>query len=113
MKNLALALAIVSGLIISATIYPQTFVVKEVSETNTVTLISSVGFEYCFTPPGGELLDYEPGDMVSAIMYNAQTPNDIRDDVVMTTRYSGFWLDIPKPEEQTAETVNYVMGGNH
>ena len=39
--------------------------------------------------------------------------NDIRDDVVMTTRYSGFWLDISKPEEQTAETVNYVMGGNH
>ena len=83
--------AAVVALLASGTIYPQTFLVVDVSpDDNTLTLVSAARVEYVCAVPENTLPLYAPGDLASAVMYNAGTPNDPQDDQVMSIRTSGF-----------------------
>ena len=84
-------LAALTALLASGTIYPQTFLVVDVSpDDNTLTLVSAARVEYVCAVPENTLPNYAPGDLVSAVMYNAGTPDDPQDDQVMAIRTSGF-----------------------
>ena len=54
-------------------------------ETDVVTCVDAVGFEWQFT----ECEDYCEGDIICAIMDTMGT-DDIRDDVILKTSYSGY-----------------------
>ena len=84
-------LAVLASLVILAKagiIYPQTLIVDTVQETEgghyAVTLHSSANFQY------GTVTD--PGDVMAAVMYCNETPDDVRDDTIATMRYTGFSL---------------------
>ena len=82
-------LATLAAVIAAGLIYPTTMVVTDVDyATDIVTIETSTGFVYQFE--GAE--DYTEGDLVSCIMYNNKTTN-ITDDVILTVRYSGFYMD--------------------
>ena len=82
-------LATLAAVIAAGLIYPTTMVVTDVDySTDIVTIETSTGFQYQFE--GTE--DYTKGDLVSCIMYNNKTTN-ISDDVILTVRYSGFYMD--------------------
>ena len=82
-------LATLAAVIAAGLIYPQTMVVTDVDyATDIVTIETSTGFTYEFY--GAE--DYTEGDLVSCIMYNNKTTN-ISDDVILTVRWSGFYMD--------------------
>ena len=88
---LAGILAAIVALAASGIIYPQTFLVVDVSpDNNTLTLVSAARVEYVCAVPENTLPLYAPGDLVSAVMYNAGTPDDLQDDQVMSIRTSGF-----------------------
>ena len=55
-------------------------------EADTVTIETATGHLYQYH--GCE--DYEIGDYVSAILWNAGTPNDCRDDIIISVHYSGY-----------------------
>ena len=87
-------LAVLASLVILARagiIYPQTLVVDTVEEAEdgqyAVTLHSSVGFQYGTVTDMDDLI---PGDVMAAIMYCNETPDDVRDDTIVTMRYTGF-----------------------
>ena len=82
-------LATLAAVIAAGLIYPQTMVVTDVDyATDIVTIETATGFTYQFE--GTE--DYTEGDLVSCIMYNSKTTN-ITDDVILSVRYSGFYMD--------------------
>ena len=82
-------LATIAAVIAAGLIYPTTMVVTDVNySTDVVTIETATGFTYEFE--GTE--DYTEGDLVSCIMYNNKT-KDITDDVILTVRYSGFYLN--------------------
>ena len=37
--------------------------------------------------------DYCEGDLVSCVMWDAGTPETIYDDHILSTRFSGFWIE--------------------
>lgn len=81
MIKLILASALIFNL------YPQTFVVGGVDyDTDIVTIVDSNNNEFEFF--GCE--DWQEGDIVSAIMNDNGTPNDITDDIIVKTKYSGW-----------------------
>lgn len=84
MKKIAAAAALCAVLASSSLFYPATMVVDSIGG-DTVTLSTATG--HLYEMKGAE--DYEPGDMVSAIMFTNATPR-ITDDVIITARYSGF-----------------------
>ena len=87
MKKLLIALGIAAALIYGETLYPQALEVVDVNdESDVLTLENWCGFRYQMR--GAE--DYNVGEIVSAIMFNAGTPDDIRDDLIMSARYSGY-----------------------
>ena len=98
MKELLAAVAVVVALLTSGTIYPQTFVVTDVTD-NEVILTTSSGHEYHYSVPVKDLPDYIPGSVVSAVMHNAGTPGDTADDVIMKLSPSGFVLGEPNRAE--------------
>lgn len=83
MKFLATLIAIIAALGISP-------ITAKVTDTNRaddiVTIQMANGHLYTFT--GCE--DYEPGDYVSAILWNAGTKSDLTDDMIISVHYAGF-----------------------
>jgi hypothetical protein len=86
MKKFLATLAAVTA---AGLIYPQTIVVTDVDySTDVVTIETATGFVYKFT--GTE--DYCENDLVSCIMFSNGTA-DITDDMILSVRYSGFYMD--------------------
>ena len=81
MRDLTVAIAIAAWLIMSGILYPKVLIVKEVSETDGLTLVSNEGCDYLYTGSGDD--DYIVGDVVAAVMYNSGTADDVRDDKVI------------------------------
>lgn len=88
MKKLFYIIALVAGAIIPIKcIYPTTLkVIKEDYQADTLTLETSSGIIYEMT--GVE--DYDVGDLVSVMMFNAGTPKNIGDDWILVAHYTGF-----------------------
>lgn len=83
--------AILIALIASLGIYPVSGNVTEVDRvSDTVTFTTCSGHSFAFK--GCE--DWASNDLVSAIMWDAGTP-DVRDDVILSALYSGFYEWIP------------------
>lgn len=71
-------------------IYVRTMEVIELNyETDLVTCIDSVGFEWQFY--GCE--DYFEHDLVACIMDTVGTEDTILDDVILDTYYTGYWME--------------------
>ena len=64
--------------------YPVTLVVREVHEQYALAE-TATGFAWLIEPE-----DWCEGDMVSAILDDNDTPDDIRDDTLVQTRFSGI-----------------------
>lgn len=58
-------------------------------ETDVVTCVDSVGFEWEFT--GCE--DYCVNDIVCVLLDTMGTEDTIKDDVILKVDYSGYWTD--------------------
>ena len=58
-------------------------------ETDVVTCVDSVGFQWEFE--GCE--DYLKGDIVCCLMATMGTENTIRDDEILLTNYSGYYME--------------------
>ena len=105
MDKIAVILSLIMMLANAGTIYPQTMVVDTVERVGeyeyNVTMRTSTGIAYTYTAEDG---DIEPGDVMSAIMYNSGTPLDVTDDDILFTRYSGF---SQRPASAPAETDTY------
>ncbi len=80
---LATAAALATG-----TLYPATMEITNISD-NVVTMETATG--HIFEMSGPE--DYEIGDLVSLVMDDNGTPDDITDDSIISARYSGFWCN--------------------
>lgn len=87
MKRIVVVAALCAALASSSLFYPATMVVDSI-DGDTVTLATATG--HLYEMAGAE--DYEPGDLVSAIMFTNATPR-ITDDAIITARYSGFTRD--------------------
>ena len=97
--------AAIVALLASGTIYPQTFLIADVSpDDNTLTLVSAAKVEYVCAVPENTLPNYAPGDLVAAVMYNAGTPDDPQDDQVMAIHASGFSIQ-PRSADRTEDEI--------
>lgn len=72
--------------------YPATFIVTEVSwdakgELQILTGKDATGHLWQWYSDAG---DWVEGDLVSAIMYDMGTPDDIYDDIMLSERYVGI-----------------------
>lgn len=84
--KLALAgLTVIAGM---STLYPTAAVVTDITN-DVVTVETSTGFLYQYEGADDDMV----GDMVAMIMYNAGTPETILDDIIISHRYTGFWVD--------------------
>ncbi len=69
-------------------IYPNTAVITDLDyENDLVTCTDSVGFDWVFEG----IEDWNEGDVVSLLMWDAGTPNSIRDDVILKAYYGGWF----------------------
>lgn len=84
MRKTLATLATICTLAAAGTIYPTTGVMVSPDTFRTAT-----GIEYVYEDPE----DIIEGDMVSVIMFDNFTPEDIRDDIIITIRYSGISKD--------------------
>ena len=78
------------AIIVALGLYSQTFVVTDVTETETGYIVICEDFTeniWEFTAEDG---DWDKGDLVSAIMTDNGTPDYIYDDEFITVRYSGY-----------------------
>ena len=74
----------------SAALYPETMVITEVNQAeNIVTAETATGFVYSFS--GTE--DYTTGDIISCIMSDNGTADNITDDYILSVQYSGFYME--------------------
>lgn len=72
---------------ISGSLYPRTAFISELDyEKDIVTVTDCVGYDWQFY--GCE--DWEIGDMVSMIMSDNGTPNNIKDDIIVDCQYGGY-----------------------
>ena len=83
-KNIT-AIATAAALAAAGTIYPTTCIVTD-TQNDIVTMSTAEGFLYQFE---GVEDNYE-GDLISCLMFNNFTPDDIRDDIILSHRYSGY-----------------------
>lgn len=89
-EKILLVLALIGILLLSASFYPQAFVVYEIDrENDLVTVESATGMLYAFYG----VSDYEVGDIVSCIMFNGFTGKTVLDDAIVSARYTGFWME--------------------
>ena len=87
MKTQAALLALLATLLFNGTVYPSTAIVRVVNRTEDKVVVENAnGFEYEFD--GAE--DILVGDVMSLVMFNNSTPQDVKDDVVLFARYSGY-----------------------
>lgn len=78
-------LATIAAIIAAGLIYPTTMIVTDVFG-DLVTMETATGFVYQMQAD-----DYEKGDLVSLVMFSNGT-TDITDDIILTARYSGFYM---------------------
>lgn len=76
----------------SATTYADCGMVSGITDDHVITVETQTGNQFSFRDNDG---DWEVGDLCTMILDNQGTPNDVRDDVITSTRYSG-WVS---PEE--------------
>lgn len=82
-------LSFLAAIIAAGLIYPTTMLVTDIDyTTDVVTIETATGFIYQFE--GAE--DYIKGDLVSCIMFSNGTA-DITDDMILSVRYSGFYIN--------------------
>lgn len=87
MKKKIAAIITAAGLAAAGTIYPTTCIITECDTQNDiVTMSTGSGILYQFE--GVE--DNFDGDLISCIMFDNFTPDDIRDDIILAHRYSGY-----------------------
>ena len=84
---IASAFALAVALAGAELIYPASMVVTDV-RGDVVTMETATG--HIYEMDGAE--DWSPGDLAALIMWNNGTPDDVTDDVIISARYSGFWL---------------------
>lgn len=86
MKKKIAAIIAAAGLAAAGTIYPTTMIITDTNEAqDLVTMSTASGLEYQFYG----IEDYFAGDLVSCIMFDNFTPDDVRDDIILAHRYSG------------------------
>ena len=92
MDRLLVMAALVIMLAKSGIVYPQTLIIDSVTETDAGKYVVELS-----TATGGipytletDMDDLSRGDVMAAVMHCAGTPGDVRDDSVITMRYSGF-----------------------
>lgn len=74
----------------SYSVYPETMIITEVNQAeNIVTAETATGYIYSFS--GTE--DYTTGDIVSLIMSDNGTADNITDDIILSVQYSGFYIE--------------------
>lgn len=74
----------------SAALYPETMIITEVNQDkNLVTAETATGFIYSFS--GTE--DYQVNDLISCIMNDNVTEDNITDDIIVSVQYSGFYTE--------------------
>ena len=107
LQQLAAALGIVIMLAESMIAYPQALIIDAVkaldADTYEVTLHSASGFPYKTITSMEDLL---PGDMMAAVMFNNNTPDDVRDDRILSMRYTGFYQD-PEKKPPNPRVIPY------
>ena len=90
MQKMLATLIIIMQMISAWTIYPETMVVTRMDrQTDIVTMENSGGM--VFEMYGCE--DYEVGDTVSAIMYNAGDQRTCKDDIILGAHNGGFRIE--------------------
>lgn len=75
-------------------LYPTTFVVTDVLPSterglDVITVETATGIEYRFFSDAGDWLE---GDLCAAIMHDNGTENNVYDDMLLSTRYTGIPL---------------------
>lgn len=86
MKKKMLSVIAAAGLMAAGTIYPTTCIITTCDTQNDlVTMSTATGFLYQIE--GVE--DNAEGDIMSVIMFDNFTPDDITDDIILAHRYSG------------------------
>ena len=69
-------------------IYPRTAVVTDLDyDEDLVICTDSVGFDWVFEG----IEDWSEGDVVSLLMWDADTPDSILDDVILKAYYGGWF----------------------
>lgn len=89
MKSALTFVTLLAAMIAAGVVYSQTMVVADISEETGLLLETASGVQYHFMPETG-YEEFEVGDVASAIMYYAGTPDDLQDDEIVTLRNSGF-----------------------
>lgn len=85
MKKMICGIVAALSLISSGVFYPDTMKITEIDRENDLVICeTSTGFEYAFY--GAE--DYQPGWLVSVIMFNNLT-DAVLDDEIVAARYAG------------------------
>ena len=84
MKSL---LAWIIALVAAIGLMPVTARITDLNRTTDIVTIEMAN-GHLFTFEGCE--DYLVGDYVSAILWNNGTPNDCRDDIIVSVHYSGY-----------------------
>lgn len=75
---------------VSMEVYPASAVVTEIDYGNDlVTVKNATGLEYEYYGAA----DYEEGDVVSLLMCNAGTRDTIEDDMILSVRFSGYYVE--------------------
>ena len=82
------ALATAAAIAATSAFYPATMEITNISG-DVVTMETATGHIYEMT--GAE--DYMTGDLVSLIMDDNGTPDDVTDDSIVTARYAGYWTE--------------------
>ena len=80
-------LALLTSLVMSVGLYPQTYRIVEMDRTHDIVTIADPEDYIRYDFYGCE--DYEVGDLVSAIMFDNGT-EDIHDDAIISVQYAGF-----------------------
>ncbi len=85
-RKLIATIATVAALTASNTIYPTTAVITDINEQNDiVTMSTASGLVYQFEG----IEDYYTGDLVACLMFDNGTPDNVRDDIILSHRYTG------------------------
>ncbi len=89
MCKLLACIGLVLQLAAAGLVYPTAMIVTDVDQiSDVVTVETATGYVYQF----GGVEDYAEGDLVALVMWSGGT-SDIIDDVIITARYSGFWVE--------------------
>ena len=80
-------IAFIMAVISAIGLYPRTGYITEIADGKCV-VEDSVGIEWEFETDAD---DWLVGDGIAMIVYDNETPDTIYDDVVVASRYSGFW----------------------